>query len=245
MAVMTDLSTRRPALALAPVLALLCTVACDDRDPAHEDVDDQPPVDGACPERDASDPFADCVDAFHPGDASFGHDQLPEIVLGPPRGAGELGGMDVASLGCGGSITLYFAGAGIPDGPGDDLLVFENPFALSEDATFVEPARVLVSDDGERWREFPCDLESSPPRGCAGIDLVHFDPDDPAAGGDDPRDPAAAGGDAFDLADVGLERARWVRLIDVTEDYYGHGMWCVGGAGGFDLDAVAAIHSPD
>ncbi|MEZ4385819.1 MAG: hypothetical protein R3A79_31160 [Nannocystaceae bacterium] len=236
----------RRALRLGRSLGLWVglVAACDGDDPAPADAADQPPVAGGCPEPASSDPFADCVDAFHPGDASFGHDRLPEIVLGPPRGADELGGMDVASLGCGGSITLHFAGLGIPDGPGDDLIVFENPFALGDDATFVEPARVLVSDDGERWREFPCDLESRPPVGCAGIGLVRYDPDDPAAAGDDPRDPAAAGGDAFDLADVGLERARWVRLIDVTEAYYDHSMWCLGDAGGFDLDAVAAIHSP-
>jgi hypothetical protein len=54
-------------------------------------------------------------------------------------------------------------------------------------------------------------------------------------------DPATAGGDVFDLADVGLAEARWVRLIDRTAEHYGSDTWCLGAAGGFDLDAVAAV----
>ena len=71
---------------------------------------------------------------------------------------------------------------------------------------------------------------------------LEVDPSDESFRAIDPQDPEQAGGDAFDLADVGLPRARWVRLIDVGERYYGHGMWCAGDAGGFDLDAIAAIH---
>ncbi len=58
----------------------------------------------------------------------------------------------------------------------------------------------------------------------------------------DPTDPAAAGGDAFDLADLGLTRARYVRLLDVGVTYYGARTWCGGGGGGFDLDAIAVVH---
>jgi hypothetical protein len=53
-------------------------------------------------------------------------------------------------------------------------------------------------------------------------------------------DPQRSGGDAFDLADVGLQRVQYVRLVDLTEAYYGDSMWCGGAAGGFDLDAIAA-----
>lgn len=188
----------------------------------------------------ASDPFADCVDEFLPDGGGFGESELPGIVLGPPEaGANGNAGLDVLSLGCGGQVTLSFAGAGIVDGPGADLLVFENPFMVG-DGTFVEPARVLVSDDGIDWRAFPCDLESAELRGCAGVAVVRAN----SSNGLDATDPAEAGGDVFDLAEVGLARARHVRLIDVGRDYEPSGLWCTGLGGGFDLDALAAVHAP-
>jgi len=198
---------------------------------------DQPPVTGNCvPGAETSDPFADCIDAFSPGPgATFGHSALPDIVLGAPvPGAGGGGGMDVASLGCGGTITLMFDGEGLQDRDGDDLIVFENPFATG-DTTFAEPAQVLVSDDGDTWYGFGCEPSgdgSWPPVGCAGVSVV--------APSDGDFDPGSAGGDRFDLADVGLASARYVRLVDVTEAHYGDSIWCAGSAGGFDLDAVAA-----
>ena len=173
-------------------------------------------------------------------DARAGQDAFPGIVLGPPEaGVDGNAGLDVLSLGCGGQITLRFAGAGVVDGPGPDLLVFENPFVVG-DGTFVEPARVLVSDDGVDWRAFACDLEAEPLRGCAGVALVRANEGNAI----DPTDPAEAGGDAFDLAEVGLARARWVRLIDVGEEYDPSGLWCSGPSAGFDLDALAAVHTP-
>ena len=47
---------------------------------------------------------------------------------------------------------------------------------------------------------------------------------------------------SFDLADLGLSEARYVRLLDVSVAYYGDRMWCGGGGGGFDLDAIAVVH---
>ena len=59
----------------------------------------------ACHEPDASDPFADEIVAFTPAeDSSFGHDRLPDIVLGAPGGS-----LDGASLGCDGEIVLRSA----------------------------------------------------------------------------------------------------------------------------------------
>jgi hypothetical protein len=196
---------------------------------------DRGPVEFVCPEGPApSDPFADCIESFWPEGAGFGQDRLPDVVLGPPvGGAGVDAGLDVLSLGCGGGITLAFDAPGLVDGPGPDFLVFENPLPVG-DVTFVEPARVLVSADGRDWRVFACDPSADPPTGCAGIRQVFA--------GADPTDPAAAGGDAFDLADVGLARARYLRLLDVGVAYHGDRMWCGGGGGGFDLDAVAALH---
>ncbi len=199
------------------------------------------PVDGICDAMDqgATDPFADCVESFDPAaEASFGHDALPSVVLGPPQGGGEaMGSTDVVSLGCGGSITVQFGEPWPQDGPGADLLVFENPFGAG-DAAFVEPAKVWVSADGEIWRSFGCEPDGEPqPPGCAGLNPVH------ANGDADALAPETAGGDAFDLADVGLPHARYVRIEDLTEEHYGSRTWCMGTAGGFDLDAMAVVES--
>ena len=74
-------------------------------------------------------PFAGRVVSFTPGEfAGFGQEGLPHIVLGPPHGAGAgMGSLDVLSLGRGGDIVLEL-GLLLVDGPGVDLLVFENPF---------------------------------------------------------------------------------------------------------------------
>ena len=74
--------------------------------------------------------FADVVVSFDPGDgAGFGADKMPDVVLGPPLGGGALSGsMDVVSLGNRGVVVLELLGVGLVDGPGVDLLVFENPY---------------------------------------------------------------------------------------------------------------------
>ncbi|RYZ41288.1 MAG: cell surface protein [Myxococcaceae bacterium] len=183
------------------------------------------------------DPFADRVTDHTFGDqAGFGQDRFPDVVLGPPVGAGQFAGsLDVLSLGRGGSITLEFTDLLAVDGPGVDLLVFENPFQKYGGDIFAEVARVSVSDDGSTWHDFPCDI----PRtkydsyaGCAGLNPVLSAPDN----GISPTDPAVAGGDGFDLADVGLARARFVRLTDMGFNSYG------GTSGGFDLDALAVVN---
>jgi len=185
------------------------------------------------------DPYVDCVESFSPApEVSFGHDAMPEIVLGAPQGGGlERGGTHVASLGCGGSITLAFGEPWPTDGPGPDLVVFENAFH-SGDITFVEPALVLLSEDGVRWHGLPCDPEGEdqdPPKGCAGLEPVL------AAEGEEAIDPMEAGGDRIDLADLGLHSVRYVRIVDRTEEYYDSTTWCAGPGGGFDLDAVAGL----
>jgi hypothetical protein len=213
---------KRSCIALA--LATACG-AGDDEVSGTTRADDQPPVTGACAiDSGHDDAFADCVEAFAPGEpASFGHDEMPDIVLGPPvAGPGASGSTDVASLGCGGSITLAFDPPGVVDGDGDDFVVFENAFAVG-DESFAEPARVLVSHDGVAWHERECVPSGAgvwPPQGCAGVD-----PD----------------GDAFDLASYGLPHARFVRLVDVTREHYGDDQWCENAGGGFDLDAALAI----
>jgi hypothetical protein len=142
----------------------------------------------------------------------------------------------VLSLGCGGELTLYFDDPAIVDGPGPDFIVFENPLPTG-DMTFAEPARVLVSADGESGTPSPATPPTTP-RSAAPAWPRSAGPDNMI----DPTDPALAGGDAFDLADLGLATARYIRLLDVGVAYYGGRMWCGGGGGGFDLDAIAAVH---
>lgn len=193
--------------------------------PSEEDP--QAPV--ACASE--NNPFADKVVSFTPGDsAGFGQDGYPTIVLGPPHGGGSgMGSLDVLSLGQRGEIVLELTGLGVVDGPGVDLLVFENPFG-----NFVETAFVAVSEDGQTWREFPCDPvdKANGYPGCAGVKNVFSSPEN----GISPTDPAVAGGDGFDLATLGVARARFVRIRDSGENAYGFT------SGGFDLDAIAVVN---
>jgi hypothetical protein len=194
------------------------------------------PPDAGLPPSDAGtkedDPWADRVVRFDPGPgAGFGQDRFPEVVLGPPRGGGEAeGSLDVLSLGRLGVIVLEFTDLVAIDGPGVDLLVFENGFS-----GFFETGVVAVSDDGETWHEFPCAAPvDGGVEGCAGTRPVFAYPERGISG----TDPAVAGGDGFDLADVGLARARFVRVTDSGANrFYG------GPAGGFDLDAVSVVNT--
>lgn len=181
-------------------------------------------------------PFADRVVSFTPGAfAGYGQDQLPQIVLGAPNGRGPTGGsLDVLSLGEHGEIVLVFDDIELVDGAGPDLLVFENAFR-----GWVETGEVSVSEDGSTWSTWPCDATNAAGGfpGCAGVHAVLAS----RANGVDPLDPAQAGGDAFDLADVGLTRARYVRIVDSGQNALG-GLGYAGTTGGFDLDALAVVN---
>lgn len=171
--------------------------------------------------------FATAVTAVSYGTgAGFGQASMPGIVLGPPLGSGPYAGsLDVVSLGLGGSITVEL-GVDVVDGPGTDLIVFENPFE-----GFIEIGQVEVSTDGINFVAFACDAATT--AGCAGVQPVNAS----SANSIDPTDPAAAGGDAFDLAAISVTRAHYVRVTDVG------GFDTGGGKAGFDLDAVVAVHS--
>ncbi len=189
--------------------------------------------DGASPSRTVA-----CVQTFAPGDgAGYGEDRYPEILYGEPQGLGtHYGSTDVLSLGKGGTIVLGFGGTDIADGPGADFIVFENTFYIGDDATkpFKELGEISVSADGETWTTFPCTQAAYPFTGCAGWHATFA-----GAGLDiSAYDPAAAGGDAFDLADVGVESARFVKIHDVSN-------FGAGGNAGFDLDAVTIVNPQD
>jgi hypothetical protein len=194
----------------------------------------------------AQDPFADAVAAYTPGvNGGFGDDQLPDILLGAPRGAGDVqGSFDVLALGSGGSVTLRFDLPVICDGPGVDFTVFENAFHSGSPSgpLFTEYTYVAVSQDGEHFVELAYDAATG--AGLAGQTPVFSDPDN----GISPLDPAVSGGDTFDLAGSGLAWAAYVRITDVggaIRDFGDLPQFSIAPNAGADLDAIAALHACD
>lgn len=217
------------------------------------------------------DPYGDAVASYSVGTNGGypGTQYLPGVVTGPPKGTGLFqGGLDVFSLGFGGSIVLRFDDNAIADGDGPDFTVFENAFMAFNGATltierpFADPGRVSVSQDGATWYEFPCSLTTNPSLGlfypgCAGVFPVlsnantpstpHASIPTPMEIGDlvglpliPPPVLEGAGGDSFDLADLGLGWARYVRIVDPN---FVTGDPYGPNNAGVDLDAIAAIHS--
>lgn len=180
--------------------------------------------------------YATTVESFLAGTGpNFGQADLPQVVLGPPKGAGAVNGsLDVATLGNGGSITLGFSPSSIVDGPGPDFIVFENAFYASGDpeAPFAELATVEVSEDGEHFEGFPCTATEAPYGTCAGWHPVYANADQNQI---DATDPEVAGGDGFDLAELGIARARYVRITDRPD--------LTGLNGAFDLDALSIVNA--
>lgn len=209
-----------------------------------------------------ADPCADQLVNFEQGEDGGWIDnqvQLPDVVLGLPRGGSEFyQSLDVLSLGSGGSLTLGFLDNAIVDRPGDDFRIFENVFRNSATLLFREAAFVEASEDGLVFYRFPvvhadgtvatpADLQASPSfdstdlLGLAGLTPGRSHPDN----GVDPRTPEA-GGDGFDLAAIGLTEARYIRIIDAGTaiNDEGNNFPIVGqGKAGADIDAVVAIHS--
>lgn len=162
---------------------------------------------------------------------------MPGVIYGHPRGGGAMSGsLDVFAIGLGGEIVVGFD-VDIADGPGPDFTVFENVFLAGgkEDAPVAEPGEVSVSMDGIDWVTFPCQPTAYPYTGCAGKTPVYSNLDKNDIS---PFDPSVSGGDSFDLADIGVSRARYVRIRDVGPDN------SLGSqvAAGFDLDAIAVLN---
>jgi hypothetical protein len=210
--------------------------------------------------------FATRVVAFDTNGNLGGGVFRPENALGAPTGGGRnVGSTDVHSLGVGGSLTLGFDVAGA-DGPGADLLVFENAFTTGDPTrSFAEVAFVEVSSNGTTFARFPARY-LGPDVDPGAFGTVAIGGYDNLAGstpvlagtapGTDPFDVVLAGGDAFDLADlrthpdvvagrVDLGAIRAVRLVDVRSgvdrDARGIAIRDAGG-GSADIDAVAVLH---
>src|SRR5262249_23165766 len=98
-----------------------------------------------------------------------------------------------------------------------------------------DPGEVSVSDDGVTWATYPCTATSAPYGACAGWHPVYSNP----TNGISPFDPKAAGGDPYDLRDLGVARARHVRIRDKSARE------CKGNVTnyGFDLDAMAIVNA--
>ena len=201
-----------------------------------------------------ADRFVTGVVSFNPTACTgYGQSDMPWIVEGPPVGGGCCeGSTDVVSLGSGGSIVLTFAPNAIVDGPGADFIVFENPFWIDDDPSnpYAEPGEISVSDDGTTWTTFPCAPTADPgasdgtgvsppyPAACGGWQVVYSTP----SNGISPVDPNAAGGLALDLATVGVTHARYVRIVDKTDEQCPEAGPRPDNAG-FDLDAIAIINA--
>ncbi|MBS1912174.1 MAG: hypothetical protein JST22_09325 [Bacteroidetes bacterium] len=185
---------------------------------------------------------ADAVERFQPGQgAGFGMDYFPANVLGLPDSTAraDVPSVDprqILGLGLGGEIVLRFDRHMIVDGPGPDFTVFENAFrysAGSRNRVYAEPGQVAVSRDGVTFVSFPFD--SLTLHGCAGVT--------PTNGEADPGDPVLSGGDSFDLAQLGIDSVRYVRIRDVTGVVKGNPsspFWDPT-LNGFDLDAVVVL----
>lgn len=184
----------------------------------------------------------DTVIAFQPGSGqNTGQSPLffpANVLRGPAAEANDtvpsLDSREICSIGLGGAIVLGLKNHVVVDGPGVDIIVFENAFIGPLKKVFAEPAQVSVSKEGTTWVSFPFD--SLTLEGCAGRT--------PTIGGD-PFAWPNCGGDGFDLATVGVDSVRYVRIQDVTSNlksnsqhpYYDPSLT------GFDLDVITVPHA--
>ncbi len=187
----------------------------------------------------------DTVFAFEAGegtDFGQGAEYFPLNVFGMPSAAARpdvpaATPEEVVSLGFEGMIIVGNTSQAIADRPGPDFVIFENAFEFGFNRIYAEPGQVSVSQFGEVWHDFPCDAASL--AGCAGTV--------PSTGDYEPFDAQRAGGNAFDLADLGLEWARYIRIRDVSRavrDNSDHAFYDPT-INGFELDAIVIINPID
>ncbi|PKL78960.1 MAG: hypothetical protein CVV25_09645 [Ignavibacteriae bacterium HGW-Ignavibacteriae-4] len=183
------------------------------------------------------------VFSFTPGEGQNlgqGEEFYPTNIFGIPsrianEDVAEASESEVLSFGFGGEIIVGNSDNLIIDGEGPDFTIFENVFKNPVNGClFKEPAIVSISKDGVNYTEFPYDFASL--EGCAG---TH-----PTYGTADYCDSEISGGDSFDLADLGLDSIRYIKIKDITDQvnakqnhkYFDFSL------SGFDLDALV-IHN--
>jgi len=169
---------------------------------------------------------------------------FPQNIFGPPTAYATkytpaMHDSDVVSLGLGGEIIVGCKDCIILDKEGPDFIIFENAFSYADTRVFAEPAIVSVSKDGINFVEFPYNSETL--EGLAGISWTN--------GNQNCFDYMVSGGDAFDLADIGMDSIRYIKIKDTalivtklpTNHKYYSPAWLL--ANGFDLDAVVLLHT--
>jgi len=185
---------------------------------------------------------ADLLLLFRPGigqNSGQSSEYFPKNVFGLPDSSAryEIPAVkpeEICSIGFGGEIIVGFQGKILRDKPGKDFTVFENSFYSPDfKKKFIEPAKVAVSKDGITYIEFPYDSQSL--QGCAGIT--------PTYGNKNPFDPNESGGDSFDLADIGIDSIRYIKITDISELLLDrkHPLYDPI-VTGFDIDAVIGLH---
>jgi len=183
------------------------------------------------------------VMSFTPGEGQNlgqGDEFFPNNILGRPseRASSEVAEAseeEVLSLGFGGEIIVANTDNVIIDGDGDDFTIFENAFINPiNQRIFAEPGVISVSKDGIEYTEFPYVFASL--KGCSGTI--------PTYGGQDYCNPTASGGNSFDLADIGIDSIRYIKITDITIDVFNspNHIYYDASLSGFDLDAVV-IHN--
>jgi hypothetical protein len=176
----------------------------------------------------AADPWGDASPFVQYGEgAGYGQAYYPDNILGPPDPEATpqspaVGEDELLTLGKDGIVVVEFTDNTIIDGEGPDFTVFENVLQTGS-GFFRECAFVEVGQSGDDWIMFPYDTGTL--EGLAGVWPTT---------GEDPTDPAVSGGDQFDLADLGLDWIRFVRLTDCGDAVIDGGL--------FDLDAIAAVN---
>ena len=176
---------------------------------------------------------------------------LGKTTTGSPSSAIGIADNDVISLGDGGTAILQFAQA-IANGPGPDFAIFENAF----DNVFLELALVEVSSDGQNYFRFPAHSLTQTDSQITTFGTLEATKLHNLAG-----KYRAAYGTPFDLeelkniAGLNIMHITHIKIIDVvgsindayaTLDSAGNKIndpyptpFAIGG---FDLDAVAALH---
>lgn len=190
--------------------------------------------------------FIDTVFSFTPGTIQFGGqsaEYYPNNIFNAPsisatKYIAETRPEEILSIGLNGEIIVGLKHNLIIDKDGADFTIFENTFINQfNEVVYAEPAIISVSKDGINYIEFPYDILTL--EGLAGTK--------PTIGSNNPFNPLKSGGNAFDLATIGIDSVRYIKIKDITEQILNnpdHSNYDPT-LSGFDLDAVAIINHTD